>query len=266
MSSSTTFPKFEVDIKDLWTTREEEANVAKFERWYKNLKTRSAAREIAAKSKSFRFLDLPPELRNRVYAFAFQNMKNFGKRQNLALVALPTITRVSRQIRQETLPLFFATTHFRLVVASDFNNRFDPDAEYKSTIEIQNAGTTHIKQKVKKTLRLAGNKALIRNINLVVCDARDWRRSGQGQGNWGGYDGLFTAFSAEIRLGQGNLVVNMSRGMGARDWAELSDTIDDVMADTKAAIENVAGKENFQGFSLRDLEQIVKTLRCYQKS
>lgn len=262
MSSDTSFPKFEVDIKDLWTTREEEAHVAKFERWYKKLQERSAARETAAKSKSFRLMDLPPELRNRIYSFAFQNEKKFGKRRTLALVAIPNVTRICKQIRQETLPLYFATTSFRLSVASDFNNRYEPDAVYKSKAEIQNAGTLHIKKEVKQALRFAGKQALVRNIDIIVCNARDWRLSDRS----GGYYEEFAAFSAKIRLEQGNLVVTMSRGKSFSDQPKLSDTIAAVMVEMKAAIEKASGKEDFQGFSLRDLEQIVKTLRHQQKS
>ncbi|KXT03016.1 hypothetical protein AC578_683 [Pseudocercospora eumusae] len=262
MPSNTTFPKFEVDIKDLWTTREEEALVARFEGWYTELQKRSATREAAAMSKSFRLMGLPPELRNRIYAFAFQNEKKFGKRRSLALVATPNITRVSKKVREETLPLFFATTSFRLSLASDFYNRYRPDAEYKSKREIQRSGTLHIKQEVKKTLGFAGNKILIGNIDFVVCNAADWRSYDR---DWGMQSDI-AVFSARVRLDQGNVVVGMSYGEAANNRPELSDAIDEVMDDMKAVIEKFSGRKNFQGFSMRDLEQIVKTLRHQQKS
>lgn len=47
------------------------------------------------------FLDLPPELRNRVYSIHFESFAN------LALPTTPPITRVSQQLRQETLLLFY---------------------------------------------------------------------------------------------------------------------------------------------------------------
>ncbi|EME76834.1 uncharacterized protein MYCFIDRAFT_180653 [Pseudocercospora fijiensis CIRAD86] len=148
------------------------------------------------------------------------------------------------------------------LIVADFNNRFEPDAEDRSTTEIQNAGTTpHIKQEVKKALRLAGNKALIRNINLVVCDARNWRISGRDFEKASGKKD----FRGSCPQHQSPLV-NMSRSKGANDRPELSDTTDDMMtADTKAAIEKASGKKDFQGFWLRDLEQIVETRRLPSK-
>ncbi|KAF7197818.1 hypothetical protein HII31_00907 [Pseudocercospora fuligena] len=259
MSSNTTFPKFEVDIKDLWTTRGEEAYVAYFEQWYKRLEAKSAAREIAAKSKAFRFMDLPAELRNRIYAFTFQNEKNFGEQRSLALLATPAITRVSKQIRQETLPLFFATTSFRLDVCSYFTPNHDVRLRwpYTSAAQISNSGTLHIKQEVKKAIRYAGDKALIRNIEFYVCHARDWRASDRMRG----INPSFVVFTAKIKVERGNLMVDVGLSSDLRDRSGVSDSITAVMGDMKATIEKASNKEDFEGFSLRDLEQIVKTLR-----
>ncbi|KXT08398.1 hypothetical protein AC579_7310 [Pseudocercospora musae] len=258
MSLNAAFPKFEVDIKGLWTTREEEAQVAKFEEWYKRLKTKSAAREIAAKSKSFCFIDLPAELRNRVYAFAFQNEKRFGEQRSLALLATPAVTRVSKQIRQETLPLFFATTSFRLDVASYLApNPGGRTGHYTSRARYQNSGKLHIKQEVKKAIRCAGDKALIRNIEFYVCNARDWRARDRIRG----IDPSFVVFTAKIKVEKGNLMLDVSLNSSSGDQSGMSDSVAAAMADMKAAIENASTKQDFQGFSLQDLEQIVKILR-----
>lgn len=64
----------------------------------------------------FRFLDLPPEVRNRIYSFLLPN----GGRCKLGAAqtdrekasGYPPITKVSRQIRQEALPIFYHATTF----------------------------------------------------------------------------------------------------------------------------------------------------------
>jgi hypothetical protein len=50
-----------------------------------------------------KFLGLPPELRNRIYTVHFESFPN------LDLPTTPPITQVSRQLRQETLTLFYHT-------------------------------------------------------------------------------------------------------------------------------------------------------------
>ncbi|TKA25879.1 hypothetical protein B0A50_05634 [Salinomyces thailandicus] len=67
----------------------------------------------AAEDKSARFprfLDLPPELRNRIYHFAL------APDPSTALVrpAPPALSATSRQVRQETLPIFYGDNCFVL--------------------------------------------------------------------------------------------------------------------------------------------------------
>lgn len=58
---------------------------------------------------SFRFLDLPAELRNFVYSMITSN-----KSMSLGSFAVPAIARTSRQLRSEFLPIFFAEAEFRI--------------------------------------------------------------------------------------------------------------------------------------------------------
>ena len=58
----------------------------------------------------FRFLGLPGELRDRIYRFALTGcdcftLGGFGEEY-------PSITKVSHQIREEVLPVFYASTPF----------------------------------------------------------------------------------------------------------------------------------------------------------
>lgn len=63
---------------------------------------------LEQQSKPFRYLDLPAEMQNRITALALAN----GIQDITA--AQPGITRVSRQIRRETLPIYYASTTFHI--------------------------------------------------------------------------------------------------------------------------------------------------------
>ena len=55
-----------------------------------------------------RFLDLPPELRNRIYSLHFQTFEPLGRPTS------PPITRTSRQLREETFLLFWQSCTLRI--------------------------------------------------------------------------------------------------------------------------------------------------------
>ncbi|KAK7987186.1 hypothetical protein PG996_006213 [Apiospora saccharicola] len=63
----------------------------------------------------FRFLDLPPELRNEIYYFALgehqTSSEPYGPTTCTAL-APPALTRTNRQIRNETLGLYYSQNRF----------------------------------------------------------------------------------------------------------------------------------------------------------
>lgn len=58
-----------------------------------------------------RLLDLPPELRNRIYSFYLESLGP------LELPIPPPLTRVSRQLRRETLLLFFQSCTLYLLIS-----------------------------------------------------------------------------------------------------------------------------------------------------
>lgn len=63
----------------------------------------------------FRFLDLPPELRNRIYELAFTSKWRIA---HYFKNPLPSILRVSQQLRKEAIGIWLADTTFT------FDNRF----------------------------------------------------------------------------------------------------------------------------------------------
>lgn len=67
----------------------------------------------------FRFLDLPAEIRNKIYAF-IAKVQGDDDYHYLDRVRLPNITKVSSQIRTEALPVFFESSQFEIFVLCDF--------------------------------------------------------------------------------------------------------------------------------------------------
>lgn len=69
-------------------------------------------RHLERISTQFRFLDLPAELRNRIYKLTFSQEFVVQTKCAATTKNCPAIAEVSRQIRHEALPLFYSTTTF----------------------------------------------------------------------------------------------------------------------------------------------------------
>lgn len=68
------------------------------------------ALEAADRSRKFEmFFRLPPELRNRVYGYYFEDLK-----QPIYAPSQPPLTKACRQIRKESLSMFYSTSSFLL--------------------------------------------------------------------------------------------------------------------------------------------------------
>ena len=69
-----------------------------------------------------RFLDLSAEIRNEIYGLAIADINSEGSRRVRPVT--PAISRTNRQIRTETVPLFFRSTCQTIVVSSLSVGRF----------------------------------------------------------------------------------------------------------------------------------------------
>ncbi|CAK3928317.1 Hypothetical predicted protein [Lecanosticta acicola] len=76
----------------------------------------------ASTSKKTTFLDLSAELRNKIYEDALVQPKGIKFRYDLSLLTQPALTRTCRQIRHESLPIFYGQnfiTSFSLICLMD---------------------------------------------------------------------------------------------------------------------------------------------------
>ena len=91
--------------------------------------------EQPALSKVPPFLRLPAELRNRIYELTVVDLSrvisvvdDFPYRKNIkAEVAQPPITKVCRQLRTESLPVFYGANVFKIEAQSRFRNALVPN-------------------------------------------------------------------------------------------------------------------------------------------
>jgi hypothetical protein len=86
--------------------------------------TRSQARSRAQEARNpsalqigkyFRFMDLPPEIRNRVYRFAAID----SGPSKLSTLSLPALAATSKTVRDESFPVFFAESQFEVAIGTN---------------------------------------------------------------------------------------------------------------------------------------------------
>lgn len=106
--------------------------------------------------KSFRFLDLPAELRNRIYSYTFCGEPT--PKYSLAKFQYPPIALVCKQTRSESLPILFSECHFIITIGSNCLNAHS----------WRNAGNLGLQRGTKRCLRLLGGAAVFRHVTFRV--------------------------------------------------------------------------------------------------
>lgn len=113
-------------------------------------------------TQAFRFLDLPDAVRNRIYQLS---VCQFSTVQTLAHVRLPPICAVSKQVREEALPIFFATTTFEIYTVGDFANR-----DQHGCGDEEKSGGLHLSARAEELLAMTANAIHIRHVVLRICN------------------------------------------------------------------------------------------------
>ncbi|KAF2169249.1 hypothetical protein M409DRAFT_52515 [Zasmidium cellare ATCC 36951] len=115
----------------------------------------------------FRLLNLPPELRERVYAYALDHPS-----QRAADIRYSALTRVSRQVRGEALPVFFAESNFIIDVGTNFSllqSIFNLREFLHRWREL--SGVPILKPAGKRLFKDQRNSAIFRDVSVHVHSA-----------------------------------------------------------------------------------------------
>lgn len=118
--------------------------------------------EQLVSANAFRFLDLPDAVRNRIYRIA---VRQFSAVQTLAYLRLPPLCAVSKQIRLEVMPVFFATTTFKIYTVGDFAYRMEGGHG-----DEEKSGVLHLSARAEDILANAGNAVFIHHTIIRVCN------------------------------------------------------------------------------------------------
>ncbi|KAK5738687.1 hypothetical protein LTR17_005819 [Elasticomyces elasticus] len=234
------------------------------------LRRRRAAleRKYAHVTCKFRLFDLPPELREFVFFYAMR----LDQPQHLSEFQVPCLAMVSKQVRAEALPIFFAEGLFQGLAVSNYTDIENLEAERLNPIyqipniradakaaELNRRAAPALKHTEKATATLAALQArehytpLFRNVQLRVYA--------------GFYDQEASALEVDelmvhitvptaTRL-QPHLVVVKAKHHGVFD-EEVSDVSGKV---SRRMNKIAAAQERFLGFSLRDVKEIAEEFR-----
>lgn len=99
-----------------------------------------------------RFLDIPPELRNRVYEFYIADFPS-----SLKLPTKPPLSRTCRLLRQEVLPVFYANFEFEICLTQHSRNYLRFLEEHTTQLFLLNLAPTDVA--CIKKLKLLLNRA-----------------------------------------------------------------------------------------------------------
>ncbi|SMR51641.1 unnamed protein product [Zymoseptoria tritici ST99CH_3D1] len=233
---------------------------------------------------TFRLMDLPPEVRTRIYSLAFiANIKHGDgidhhahdcntacywaayhrrnerktkmfeqKTKNITAFRLPALTQVSRQLRVETLPVFFGETNFEIYLYSNFEDRARArrgDSLRTPPAQLKKIGILGMRAEVKTRLRSFKSAALFQDVTFKVA-SRDAGR---------------TLVYVRIEcLGRIGLQISSWDGPGMWSLGPNyfgREGVDATVEALKHAAEGIAKKALFRGFTLRDVEEMARTFR-----
>lgn len=188
-------------------------------------KLRTALENADAQRPFHKFMDLAPELRNRVYAFYMSEFNN-----NVLLAPTqPPLTQASSLIRQEALPVFYKTCKFTLALkhASCYGLKWDEDSD-----------------RFIKSLQ-PSSLAMVRNIQFQIFD-RDAIMPDDL------YNGMYN-FAIDVQLGNGRKpctvdLLNLLKADKERwdDYKDFEKEAEALENDVKAVFEAVSRRVDSQ--------------------
>ncbi|CAK3813989.1 Hypothetical predicted protein [Lecanosticta acicola] len=242
---------------------------------------KGAANLEARRARPFRILDLPAEIRNRIYGhyIAMNGKRNKGQRNkyNLANFKTPVIAQVSRQLRSEFLPVFFAEASWYVVLPCNlvdfFRSRlelpprekcddFALDKAYDAAVRV--AGKLGIKRPVKDLIRGYGAQAVFRDVTFLICDAEFVDEKNRAEID---KENVVMSFIMTYREKK----VNTKRArktdfpaaphLETRGFGFEQRDIRNAVGFARRVVKHIGSREGFNGFTHGDLEEIAKVFR-----
>lgn len=241
---------------------------------------RLEARSMTAITSFPRFLDLPPELRNRVYS----HIMHQDSPVDLSTAFAPFITAASKQLRAESLSAFFAENTFYVPIQTnvDHGRRIDHNRQTRtlpSLEQLRDEDSDGLSSRAKSSGLLGAGYSdpflpkwlanvcprvlLLRNIDLVVTDG--FLSFYDGRISYIERDDHQAIISVRVQSGEMDLTVRKPTKPGDRfsKWFQNPIAWGLLLARACTVIYTMARREGFQGFTFDDLKLIAKEFRYW---
>ncbi|KAF2169251.1 hypothetical protein M409DRAFT_20474 [Zasmidium cellare ATCC 36951] len=215
-----------------------------------------------AATSAFRLMDLPPEIRNRIFSYALPGKGNNTLNRNVANFRFPALSRVSREVRRQTLPIFFAEFDFVFNVGTNVTSLSDDNQEV-ACHETKLAGTLGFLPQVQRFITDAGQAAVFRKVTVYVQKASftEYTRYTPDQTR------CFTLFRLTLDVKYGHVRIEVLEGTEhprnikrKLEEGEL-EAVDKMIESVAARLAEIESRKDFKGLTLKDLRQIAKGFR-----
>lgn len=194
-----------------------------------------------SRAKSFQFMNLPPELRSLVYGSVFSSA---DQPLDLSSFKLPKLLSVSRTVREEALPVFFAASTFTTTFRSNWcvRNKHWHSSEYMRHFDTGKLNLSAFL--VEGNLALPQEAVRFHNANFSVrC----------------------VCCIQPIEIGSVQL-----RVIGRKPFVNTSVTSTNLdtkliwpgfVQDLEREVKTIGQREHFNGFSTKDLQELAMCFR-----
>ncbi|KAK5115155.1 hypothetical protein LTR85_009913 [Meristemomyces frigidus] len=230
------------------------------------LKSTNVAASIAkTRGPPFRFVDLPAEIRNNIYRIVVRGsgalrIRNFNP---------PAITRASKQLRAESLPVFFDVNTFVAEIKTKWTLTLDRYAPGTLSLlpwigvfflsahkRYKQVGTLKLRQETISYFKRAGaGTARIKNLDVCVLEAVEAYPNG-----FRYLDVIISMRSEEGRPGSATVSVYISE-QNARYTEEVMKDLRHITTTVKAVLETAIAKPDFNGLSVAELKRVANAFR-----
>ncbi|KXT05816.1 hypothetical protein AC578_1099 [Pseudocercospora eumusae] len=233
----------------------------------------------------FPFLELPPELRNQIYEYCMSDADHLTQRdRDLATLRIPTISRVCRQLRQESMGYLFENRAFDLYVGTNIRHRRDATNAYQrwppAYDRVHDCGTMGLNPVVRSFLKTTAKWAVFKDVTISIYSTNDIKlvrykrerpplpashRSIERNESWAKLEirrEQKRLASVQLKVEQRQIVWHDEHGSARYHFrpGPRGNEIDDAVADVRQVVDAVSSRPDFKGFTISDLHQISKSL------